>query len=260
MTGGVSLEDIAPKLLLQIANDFEEYVKKNRKIARLKRLVDAGEATYQDAYSFAVELAEALSRAFTENLSSSVLPDGKLYYNIAKRIIYSMMQQDYEMICDYAVAVQEAINNKNKINIKAVRPAINEDRIQGIVDIVSGKDDYDKISYMLNEPVANFSQSIIDDLIRSNADFQWKAGLEPMIVRRSTGTCCDWCDKIAGTYKYQKVSNQGNNVFRRHKNCKCLIEYVCEKTAQNVHTKKYSSRIENPRQIEKETLDKIDNK
>ena len=48
---------------------------------------------------------------------------------------------------------------------------------------------------MLKEPLVNFGQSIVDEAVRSNADFQYKAGLSPKIVRTSTGNCCEWCDK-----------------------------------------------------------------
>ena len=42
-------------------------------------------------------------------------------------------------------------------------PELKQDRIDGIVDIVSGKDDFDKIKYMLKEPLINLGQSIVDE-------------------------------------------------------------------------------------------------
>lgn len=62
-------------------------------------------------------------------------------------------------------------------------------RATGIVDIVSGKDEFDQIAYMLKEPIVNFSQCIIDDTVRENADCQYEAGLSPKI--------------IAGVYDYE---------------------------------------------------------
>ena len=62
-------------------------------------------------------------------------------------------------------------------------------RVKGIIDIVSGKDKYDDVAYMLGEPIVNFLQSVVDDTIRANADFQYQAGLNPKIRRTSTRKC-----------------------------------------------------------------------
>ena len=51
---------------------------------------------------------------------------------------------------------------------------------------------------MLREPIINFTQAIVDDAVRANADFQSKAGLNPKIVRTSTRKCCAWCNSLAG--------------------------------------------------------------
>lgn len=113
---------------------------------------------------------------------------------------------------------------------------------------------------MLAEPLVNFAQTIVDDAVRANADFQYKAGLSPKIIRTSTGKCCKWCDNLAGVYEYEEVSDTGNNVFRRHKHCKCLVEYDGNDGKRtNVHTKKTANkndiekRIENANKANKRT-------
>lgn len=89
--------------------------------------------------------------------------------------------------------------------------------------------------------MVNFMQSVVDDTVKVNADFQYKAGMSPKIRRTSTGKCCEWCDKVAGVYEYKDISGKGNNVFRRHRCCRCLVEYdPGDGKVQNVHTKKWS--------------------
>ena len=110
---------------------------------------------------------------------------------------------------------------------------------------------FDKIKYMLKEPLINLGQSIVDEAVRSNADFQYKAGLSPKIVRTSTGNCCEWCDKLAGTYEYSDVRKTGNNVWRRHSYCRCLVDYhPGNGKKQNAHTKIW----ENETELEKRKL------
>lgn len=164
-----------------------------------------------------------------------------MYYNIASRIFNQTLGKNgtYGYISKYAQQVQDIINKNAGIGIKAVTAELNQDRINGIVDIVSGKDNFDDIKYMINEPVVNFGQAIVDDTVKANADFQFNSGLSPKIVRISEGGCCEWCDKIAGAYDYENVRNTGNDVFRRHKYCRCLVTYEAGgKRPENVHTKK----------------------
>ena len=243
------MEDIAPKLLKKIQDDFKNKFDNSKIIRELYRKVEQGNATYKEANEFAIEVGELLSGSFKKNLSSSVLPDGRMYYNIADRIIRDTLGNNYELVADISAEVQEILNKKAGIGIKAIKPKINEDKVRGIVDIVSGKEKYDEIAYMLGEPVINFSQSVVNDAVRENADFQYKAGLSPKIIRTSTGKCCEWCDKLAGIYDYEAVSDTGNNVFRRHKYCRCLVEYAPgDGKRQNVHTKQW--RKETKRRIE----------
>lgn len=236
------MEDIAPKLYEKIKKEFDHKISDSKRLSVLSEKLVKGTATYREAHEFAIESGEILSQVFKSNLSSSVLPDGKLYYNIADRIIRPMMGDLYEGVADYSKEVQSLLNKQQDIGIKAIRPEVNEDKVQGIIDITSGKEHFDDIAYMLGEPIINFAQTIVDDAVRANADFQYKAGLSPKIIRTSTGKCCKWCDNLAGVYEYEKVSDTGNDVFRRHKHCRCLVDYASgDGTRQNVHTKKWSN-------------------
>ena len=54
------------------------------------------------------------------------------------------------------------------------------------------------------------------------------------------GKCCKWCGRLVGTYDYATVRNTGNDVFRRHKYCRCTVEFITNGKRQNVHTKKWN--------------------
>lgn len=252
------MEDIAPKLYEKIKKQFDSKIEKSKKLRGLANKLRNGVATYKEAHDFAIEAGEILSKTLKNNLSSSILPDGKLYYNIADRTIRPMLGDLYEKVADYSEDVQMFLNKNQNIGIKAVRAKLNEDKVQGIVDITSGKEYFDEIAYMLGGPIVNFSQTIVDDTVRENADFQYKSGLSPKIIRTSTGKCCEWCDKIAGVYEYEKVADTGNNVFRRHKHCRCLVEFdPGNKKRQNVHTKKWSKANESDKIKAREKEERI---
>lgn len=240
------MEDIVPKLLEEIQSDFQSDFGKSKIISEIYKKIEDGTATYVDANEFAIEIGEMLSGVLQKYLYSDVLPDGRMYYNIAKRILQPTMEKNYEMAAATSMEVQSLINQANGIGIKAIKPALNQDRIDGIVNVVSGKEHFDDIAYMLGEPIINFTQSVVDDTIRENADFQYEAGLSPKIKRTVTGGCCEWCSNLAGTYEFAEVRNTGNQVFRRHKNCRCIVEYdPGNGKRQNVHTKTWSKNARN---------------
>lgn len=257
------MEDVTPKLLEDIQKDFERMFDESNIIRKIYKELDLKKATYKEANEFAIEVGEILTKAFQQNISSDILPDGKLYYNIAERILTPTLEQNHEIVSAFSQDVQSILNEKVGIGIKPVKPEINQDRIQGIIDIVSGKDKYDDIAYMLGDPIVNFTLAVVDATVRANADFQYKAGLNPKIRRTSTGKCCEWCDKLAGIYNYEEVSDTGNKVFRRHKNCRCLVEYdIGNGKRQNVHTKKWRKQNESgiiketPKEKEKRIIEK----
>ncbi|MCD8021238.1 MAG: hypothetical protein LUF92_17185, partial [Clostridiales bacterium] len=76
--------------------------------------------------------------------------------------------------------------------------------------------------------------------MKENADFHYQSGLHPKIIRRANSGACKWCLALAGTYNYEDVKNTGNDVFRKHNNCKCSVVYDPadgSKKVQDVYSK-----------------------
>lgn len=230
-------KDIVPGLLKLIESEFDSKIFDSNKIKQAVKRLGEKQATYKDANEFAIEVGEILSQVFKERITVDMLPDGKMYYNIADRILNPTMSKNHELISGYAADVQTELNRNAGLRIKGLKPELNQDRIDGIINRISDEDDFNKIKWILDEPVKNFSQSIVDDTVRKNVEFHAKSGLRPKIIRRSTGKCCDWCEEIVGVYEYPDVPE---DVYRRHRYCRCTVDYYPgDGKRQNVWTKEW---------------------
>lgn len=215
-------KDIVPMLLETIEKEFDERTFSSPKLKKVLMALKNKKATYLDVNDFAVEVGEILANVLNTHVTAEVLPDGKMYFNIADRLLNPTMKKNHRLISSFAVDVQSELNRAAGIRIKGQAPEINQDRIAGIINRISSGEDFEDIKWIIDEPIVNFSQSVVDDAIKTNVDFHFKAGLSPEITRRVDGHACDWCKNLAGTYKYHEVPQ---NIYQRHERCHCTVEY-----------------------------------
>lgn len=221
-------QDIAPALLESIRADF------------LRLLGDAAPsaAAYPAALDYADLVGGALAEAFRLHLSADTLPDGRMYWNIADRVLRPLLEEDHALVADAAAAVQQQLNEAAGLRLLAQRVPVDEGRIDGILNKVCAAEHYEDVAYMLDEPVRTFSRMAVDDTLKANVQFQGRAGLHPRVVRRTTGSCCEWCGRLAGSYDYPHVPA---DVYRRHERCRCKVEYdPGDGRRQNVWDKKWT--------------------
>ena len=102
------------------------------------------------------------------------------------------------------------------------------------------KFEFKNIEKSFYDQLTNFSENIVDDSIRDNVGRLYRSGIRTMIVRQAEAGACKWCQEVAGSYDYSQVRNTGNDVWRRHENCHCVIDYVTEKDSGF-----YSERVNN---------------
>lgn len=231
--------DVLPKLLQEVKNEFELAYGESEIIRNAFAALEAKKATYKTANKFAIEIGEILSKALGVSISAAKLPNGKMYYNIAQRLLTDVLGRNHELVSGYVSDVQKNLNDEAKIGLKVQVPELNQDRIAGIVNRFSSEENFEDVSWLLGEPIVNFTQSIIDDSIRKNAEFHHEAGLQPEIIRKSYFHCCEWCQEVQGNYKYPRVPQ---DVYRRHQRCRCTVDYGPKSgKTQNVWTKKWNS-------------------
>lgn len=231
--------DVLPKLLQEVKKEFELSYRESEIIRNAFAVLEVKKATYITANEFAIEIGEILSKALGASISADKLPNGKMYYNIAQRLLMDVLGRNHEIVSGYVSDVQKNLNDKAKIGLKIQVPELNQDRIAGIVNRFASEDNFEDVSWLFGEPIVNFTQSIIDDSIRKNAEFHHQAGLQPEIIRRSYFNCCEWCQEVQGNYKYPRVPK---DVYRRHQHCRCIVDYDPKSgKIQNIWTKKWNS-------------------
>lgn len=216
-------KDIVPEILERIENEFKNKTSKSEILKKKILALKNKNVTHKDSNEFAIEIGKILAEVFKDEIAGDILPDNRMYYNIAKRLIEPNLIKNYELVSDFSKDVQSILNKKSKISIQAMKPELNQDRIDGIVNKISQYDNFEDGKWLLDEPVKNFTQAVVDDTIKKNAEFQSKSGLKPKIVRKQAGNCCEWCAAIVGTYEYPDVPK---DVFRRHQRCRCTVDYV----------------------------------
>ena len=79
---------------------------------------------------------KAAAKALSRGLRPENLPDGKIYWNIAKRTIEPLLREVNRMVNDAMVVIIEAAHKKKRIGIKPVRAAFNQDRCDAIMNKV----------------------------------------------------------------------------------------------------------------------------
>jgi len=205
-------------LLGRITQTFEK---------RLKN-VNIKATSYEDVNDYAVALGEILTTAFNIHITEN---PGE----VIEQILNDRLKENHRLITDFGRMVQDILNKQAKIGLEAQIPEVNQSRIDGLVGKIT-EGDFEQSKWLLGSPVVNFNQSVVDDMVRKNAEFHFRSGMSPKIIRKEVGNCCKWCKNLVGTYKYPDVPK---DVYRRHRNCRCTVEYIPKKgIRQDVHSKK----------------------
>ncbi len=219
------MDDIAPELLKAVQKQFTNAFYADPTVRSILPKVYDKKATYGELHTLAKRAGELCGEALTTNLTADVLPDGKLYCTIADKVVGEMFRSLHVDVDGYAQKVQEGLNSRANIGLKPQSVPVDNDRINGVVNAASHTETLEETHSIIERSAANYSLHVVDEAVRVNAQFQYNAGLEPKVIRKTNGKCCKWCSGLAGVYDYDDVSETGSDVWRRHLDCDCVIEY-----------------------------------
>lgn len=245
-----SSNDVTPALYHEITEMIRSVLEGDKNILRIADKVRIGSATHADTAKFAKRLGEITSDAFQEVLTEDVLPDGKLYYHIAVGSVGKTIANNLQRVNMLGNQIQNNLNEQAGIGLQGVEATLNKDRVHDLVSEMANCETLDEAREWMGEPVVNTTQSFADDYVETNAQFQYDAGLQPVIKRTADATACPWCLERAGEYNYPLADNE---VYRRHEHCNCVVTFdprnnkKWKNGIQNVHTKQW---ITDPKLVE----------
>ncbi len=130
---------------------------------------------------------------------------------------------------------QKKLDEQTKINIKPKKSPFLQDRINNLVK-VTAETDLSQQSHLnaFANSVENINHSILDDNLKTNAEFRHDAGLKVYITRLGGHKCCDWCAGLVGKFE---ITSAPADIWRRHQNCTCEILYESRKAGKYEKTK-----------------------
>lgn len=186
--------------------------------------------SYKDADNYADLVGQAMAKAFHDNAVD--LPNGKMYFNIADRLINGALRQSHQLVSNYTADAQTALNKQAGLGIKGLTADMDESKAKNLVEVACNADRYADVAPKVEQAMTSFARSVVVDTMKKNVDFHHKLGLSPKIVRKlgvGTGkkrsnSRCEFCRERVGTFVYNKETID-KDIFRRHAHCHCTLEY-----------------------------------
>lgn len=128
------MNDIGLELQKSIETAFNERLAIDVVIKAIKLKVENGKATQRDVTMLCKRLGEISSKVLIENIKPEMMPNDKMYWNIAEKAIKPLMIQIHGIVNKVAAEVVEAERNANGIHIKPIEPVFPEERIESLIN------------------------------------------------------------------------------------------------------------------------------
>lgn len=218
-----------------IAEEFKSKVDSDPTVQKYLRQIRNGTGDYTTASKLARRVGEDLGKVLKMHEPIESITEWDYIDLIPKSL-----GLDQQIISDACREVQTNMNKKAGIGIKYQEPKFNMDRVSGLITELQNNPEFTNISKTFYDQLVNFSESIVDDAIRDNAGKLYRSGIKTVVVRQAEAGACPWCLEQAGAYDYEDVRTPGDDVWRRHENCHCSIDFTTERDGSF-----YSERVNN---------------
>lgn len=225
-----SLADILKGNGLDVSDEFAS---NTNEYDRLIESINKGTGSFEQVYDFTDRTGQAASN-YLKKQCESQLVDGQVPQEVVDSVVKPVLESVSQVSSETANALCAAENHKKSINVTLQNPPVDKSTVNGMGNkLMSGP--YDQTSWIIGDgPVSNLAMHSVDQTIQANAEFIAKSGRRARIRRRSEANCCEWCENLAGEWDY---GEEPKDVYRRHNNCRCVVEYIVDGMAQNVWNK-----------------------
>lgn len=126
--------DIVPELYERIKDKFEQNMKADKELQGIKARLKKETATGEDICRYSKLVGTCAADALTAELIPGNLPEGRLYWNIASRIIEPLLREVHKMVMTAATKQWEYADKKLGIGMKCVETGFPEDRVKDLID------------------------------------------------------------------------------------------------------------------------------
>ncbi len=222
----------------KIVEEWKEVVKNDKKATELTNELYNRKLNYRPTYEVASKLSVRLGEDLAQVLMKYAPEEGNVWDIDIMNELPRWLGLEHREIVKACEQVQNAMNKEAGLGVKYQAPKFNADRAFGMVKELQEHENFADIADSFYDQFVNFSQNIVDDSIRDNADLLWRSGIPAQVIRQAEPKCCKWCTALAGVYNYVDVKNTGNDVWRRHENCRCTIDFVAVRNGELVHDSK----------------------
>lgn len=219
--------DVVDNLLPLIRDAFDRAVSRDDELRKLRDKIANG-GTYETVYQYAIKLAKHCSDAMLVYMTEDQLPNGRLYYNIAQRLITPQLQSMTNMLGGCVKDVQQAINESLEMQLNPLTADFDAERADNLAIYLSKMDELESVHAALESDVENFGLHYVDESMRKNAEFLSGSGLKVTVTRTAHDGACKWCKELEGSYDYDEIKH-GSEVWSRHRSCRCTLIFNPER-------------------------------
>lgn len=227
------------EILEKMRGRYEHRFRNDQKLKRIRKKLQNG-ANQAVAQEYAVAAGEILSDVLKENVTADLFGEAMPDAATLAGLIIPMMEQNYTHVVTAASASQKYMNSEGNLGMKPIEPEFDRNAAMNIVGRMANYDSFEDAEWLMDEPIRTNSQHIADESLRENAEFQYRSGLKPKIVRTCESDACEWCQMLEGEYDYEDVKGRNDPVYQRHNNCACEITYEPgDGRVQDVYSKQW---------------------
>lgn len=127
------MTDVVPELYEAIEKELKNNISNHPNIKKFNKKAEKGKTTAEDVSIYASNIGDCAAAAFEKILTEDVLPNGRIYWNIADRIIKPVLKQIFDMVMDAAKTQQEAENAVDGFKIKPSVPSFPEQKTDDLM-------------------------------------------------------------------------------------------------------------------------------
>lgn len=185
----------------------------------LLKSIDSGKANFRDTAQYSIRYSHQLGNILSENVLD-IPPD------VRETAAEELLKYGYDDMNTILAEVQKSLDEQAGIHIRPQKADFPSERVQHFAhSLIDPTVEDSIIKRRARSGSETITKSFHDSFIKKNAQFRNDAGLKCYITREGSN-CCKWCSEVAGRYEF---GSQPSDIFRRHDNCDCTIDYDGQK-------------------------------